>query len=182
MNRHSTITFIGILLLISILISFPFFTIKYFEVASAIKLLYHNFFYPILIIATLSTLVAYSKYLRKFNKKTNSKIKVAFQDFFSVSILTCIFASILLGLTFSVIVTSNAYLGSTKVLVIKERVIEYEPYITKWGRLRHYIKFINPTTNNIIRLEVYRKYNVDETFIKEMKIGKWGQLYSFDSR
>ena len=180
MNRHSKIIFIGILILISILISFPFFAIKYFEPLPILKLLYHNFFYPILIIASITTVVTYFKYLRKFNKKTHSKIKVALQDFFSVTFLTCIFAVILLALIFSVIVTSNAYLGSSEVLLIKERVIKYEPYITKWGRLRHYIEFINPTNNKIIRLEVYRKYNIDETFIKEMKIGKWGQLYSFD--
>ena len=169
---------IGLLLLVAILISFPFFKIKYFETYSSLKLIYHKFLIPILIISTLATLFLYSKYLRKFNAKTNSKIKIIFQDIFTVTFLTLIFSGLLCGLTVSTIVTTNAYLGQPKVLTINEPVIKYEPYTTRWGRLRHYIDFKNPIDNSIITLEVYRKYNVGETFIKEMSIGKWGQLYS----
>jgi len=102
------------------------------------------------------------------------------QDILTVSLLAFISALILCGLTFSTIVTTNAYCGPQKIIEIKEPIIRYEPYITKNGRLRHYIRFINPTDNQIINLEVYRKYSVGELFIKEMKIGKWGQLYSID--
>ncbi len=57
-------------------------------------------------------------------------------------------------------------------------VEEYKPYTTKNGRLRHYINFENPKNQELINLEVYRKYEVGEIFEKEMKYGYWGILYS----
>jgi hypothetical protein len=91
-----------------------------------------------------------------------------------------VFSAILTGMTLSTIITTNAYLEPQKEIRISETVIEYEPYTTKNGRLRHYITFKNPVDNQIIRLEVYRKYEVGKTFTKTMKLGKWGQLYSIN--
>ena len=144
------------------------------------QIIYRYFLYPILILSTIGTIYLYLKYLRKLSQPTSSKIKKRLQDIFTVSILTCVFSAILCGLTFSAIVTTNAFSGPRESTTINEPVIEYEPYTTKWGRLRHYIKFKNPNDNKIIRLEVYRKYEVGETFSKGLKIGKWGLVYSVD--
>jgi len=180
MKKHPTLSIIGLLVLLAILISFPFFKIKYFEVESAFVLIYHIFLLPFIVIATVGIVFLYSKYLRKFNKKTNSKFKIILQDFFMVTTLSLIVFAILNGLTLSTIVTTNAYLGVEKKVTINETVIDYEAYTTKNGRLRHYIKFKNPITNIPIRLEVYTEYEVGDTFVKEMRVGKWGQLYSFE--
>ena len=170
----------GLLLIIAMWISFPFFEIKYFETFSSFQIIYHYFLLPIVIVSTLGVIILYTKYLKKFNKPTNSKIKRALQDIFTITFLVLIFSGILCGLTVSTTVTTNAYLEPQKAISINETVTKYETDRTKWGRLRHYINFKNPANNLEIRLEVYRKYYVGEKFTKDMKIGKWGQLYSIE--
>ena len=73
---------------------------------------------------------------------------------------------------------TNKFFGKSESVKINESVEKYEPYITKNGRLRHYIDFRNPKTQEIIHLEVYREYYVGEIFEKEMNYGAWGILYS----
>ena len=85
---------------------------------------------------------------------------------------------ILFGITFSLIITTNKLFGNSENVKIIETVEKYEPYTTKNGRLRHYIDFRNPKTQETIHLEVYREYYVGEIFEKEMKYGAWGILYS----
>ena len=171
---------IGIMLLIAVYISFPFFKIKYFETFTSLRIIYQYLLLPILFISALGTIVIYIKYLRQFNKKTNSKTKAAFQDIFTTVFLTCIVSAILIGLTVSTIVTTNAYCGQSKDVRIIGTVVNYSENTTKWGRLRHRIKFINSYDQTMTDIEVYRKYEIGEEFNKNMKIGKWGQLYSIN--
>ena len=171
---------IAIMMLIAFCISFPFFKIKFFETTSTYKIIYNYFLIPIVSIASLGTIFTYVKFLRKFNKKTHSKLKVILQDVLTSVFLIFIVSAILLGLTLSSIVTTNAYCDRSKEFRIVATVESYEAYTTKWGRLRHYIIFTNPVNKSEIRLEVFRKYEIGESFIKDMKLGKWGQLYSVD--
>jgi hypothetical protein len=80
----------------------------------------------------------------------------------------------------STIVTTNAYLGQSKDVLVVGTVVEYSENTTKWGRLRHRIKFISTYDKKMKDFEVYRKYEIGEVFKKDMKIGIWGQLYSID--
>jgi len=171
---------IGIMALIACYISFPFFKIKYFETNTSLKFIFHHLLISIVCIAALGTIIVYIKYLRQLNKKTNSKIKVVFQDLFTTVLLTGIVSAILIGMTVSTIVTSNAYCGQSKDVRITGTVVDYSENTTKWGRLRHRIKFINSYDKIMTDIEVYRKYEIGEAFNKNMKIGKWGQLYSID--
>ena len=147
----------GFLVIIAIWISFPFFEIKYFETNSSYHIVYHYFLLPILIVSTLGAIILYAKYLKKLNTPTNSKTKRTLQNIFTITFLALIFSGILCGLTVSTIITTNAYLEPQKAITINEPVTKYNTDRTKWGTLRHYISFKNPTNNLEIRLEVYRK-------------------------
>jgi len=118
--------------------------------------------------------------LRQLNPKTNSKVKVVFQDLFTTVFLTGITTVILVGITVSTIVTTNAFCGQSKDILVVGTVVDYSENTTKWGRHRHQIKFISSYDNKMKDFEVYRKYEIGEEFRKEMKIGLWGQLYSID--
>jgi hypothetical protein len=180
MNLGSTVKTIGIMMLIACYILFPFIKIKYFETLSSLKFIYHYLLIPILCFAALGTIIVYIKYLRKLNKKTNSKVKIVLQDLFTTGLLTSIVSAILLGMTVSTIVTTNAYCGQSKEVRITAQVLDYSTNTTRWGRIRHRIKFINSYDQSMINLEVYRRYEIGEKFEKDMKIGIWGQLYSID--
>ena len=82
------------------------------------------------------------------------------------------------GIILSTIITTNAYLGTSKNIEINAEVLKYITGKTKFGRTTHQIEFVNPNDGQIIRLEVYQKYNIGENFKKDMKIGYWNQLYS----
>ena len=180
MKQQVGVKTIVIQILIAVLIAFPFFRIKYFDTFSFLLIIYHYFLIPIILVAIVWTLFWYFKHLRRLNKPTNSKFKIIARDIIMVVILTFVDFLIISGLTLSALITTNAYLRPQRTITINEPVIKYEPYVNKQGRLQHYITFKNPTDDSLIRLEVYRPYNVGETFQKEMRIGKWGLLYSMD--
>jgi hypothetical protein len=180
MKLSSTTKTIGIMVLIACYISFPFFKIKYFETLTSLKLIYHNFFIQIVLLSAIGPIIVYVKYLRQLNPKTNSKVKVVFQDLFTAVTLTGIVSAVLVGMTVSTIVTTNAYCGQSKDVLVVGTVVDYSESTTKWGRLRHRIKFISSHDKKLKNFEVYRKYEIGEEFKKDMKIGKWGQLYSID--
>ena len=180
MKLSSTTKTIGIMVLIACYISFPFFKIKYLETLTSLKFIYHNLLIPIICFTGLGTIIIYIKYLRRLNQKTNSKAKVVFQDLFTSIFLTGIFSAVIVGMTVSTIVTTNAYCGHSKDVLVVGTVVEYSENTTKWGRLIHRIKFISSYDKKLKDFEVYRKYEIGEEFKKDMKIGKWGQLYSID--
>ena len=135
---------------------------------------------PIILLSATGTILVYVKYLRKLNPKTNSKVKAVFQDLFTTSFLTVITCVVLIGMTVSTIVITNAYCGQSKNVLVAGTIVDYSETPTKWGRVRHRIKFISSYDNKMKNFEVYRKYEIGEEFKKEMKIGLWGQLYSID--
>ena len=161
------------------IIAYPFFSIKYFETFVALKMTLKFFLTPIVIFLLFFGPKFYYKKIKPLDKaipKSKSKEKV--RDTFSIIMATIFITMIFCGIAFSLIITTNKFLGKSKIVKVREPVKKYELYITKYGRLRHYIDFKNPRTNNTIHLEVYRRYNVGETFEKEMNYGFWGILYS----
>jgi len=180
MKLSSTIKTVGIMLLIACYISFPFFNIKYFETLTSLTFIYHNLLLPIVLFSAIGTIVVYVKYLRPLNPKTNSKLKVVFQDLFTTVFLTGIISAILVGMTVSTIVTTNAYCGQSKNILVVGTVLDYSESTTKWGKLRYRVKFISNYDKKLKDIEVYRPYEIGEVFKKDMKIGIWGQLYSID--
>lgn len=180
MKLSSTTKTIGIMMLIALFILFPFFKIKYFETLTSLKIIYHNLLIPIISFSAFGTIVVYIKYIRQLNPKTNSRLKVIFQDIFTTVSLTGIISTIFVGMTASTMVTTNAYCGQSKDILVVGIVVDYSENTTKWGKLRHRIKFISSYDKKLKDFEVYRKYEIGEEFRKEMKIGLWGQLYSVD--
>lgn len=179
MKRHWKIKIVAIELLIALLISFPFFKLEYFETLTTLHIIYKYFLLPTAITSCVLVTVIYFKYLRKLNPRTESKGKIFFQDFFSISILSGIITATLCGIILSAIITTNAYLEPQKSVSVNAPVIKYEAHLTKYRRLRHEILIINPVDSSSLKLEVYRKYSEGEIFHKGMKLGKWGMLYSF---
>ena len=160
----------------AVIIGYPFFTIKYFETLTAFKLAAKYFLIPIIIILIIIGPKFYFKNVKPLNKKVKEKIS----DFFSITFMIICLTGLFFFISFSLIITTNKFFGKSDIVKIKEPVEKYEPYITKNGRLRHYIDFKNPKTQKKIHIEVYRKYYVGEIFEKEMKYGAWNILYSTD--
>jgi hypothetical protein len=168
-----------ILIISAVVISYPFFAIKYFETLTALKITANLFLAPIILGLLIFAPKFYYKKVKPLdNNIPKNKFKEKARDVFSIFMMIISFAGILYGIAFSLIITTNTFIGRSEIVKISETVEKYEPYITKYGRLRHYIEFRNPKTQETIHLEVYRKYYVGEIFEKEMSYGAWGILYS----
>jgi hypothetical protein len=165
----------------AVIIGYPFFAIKYFETSTALLITAKYLLFPIILCLLISGPKFYYRKVKPLdNNKPKSKLKENARDIFSIIMMIVCTTGILFGIAFSIIITTNNFFGKSEIVKINEPVEEYKTDITKNGRLRHYIDFKNPKTNEIISLEVYRKYKVGEFFKKEMKYGAWGILYSTD--
>jgi hypothetical protein len=162
----------------AIIIGYPFFTIKYFESHTALKITTKYLLGPIIICLLVILPRFYFKKVKPLDKIKRSKIKEKFSDFFSILLILICSTGIFFGIAFSLIITTNKFFGKSEIVIISQPVEKYTEDITKNGRLRHYIEFKNPKTNKIIILEVYKKYKVGDVFKKEMKYGAWEILYS----
>ncbi|MFV8378665.1 hypothetical protein [Flavobacterium sp. LB3R33] len=163
------------------IIGYPFFAIDYFETYTAINIAAKYLLLPIFIcLLIIGPKFYYRKVKPLDNNKPKTKFKENARDVISIIMMIICVTAIFFGVAFSLIITTNKLVGKSEIVKIKEPVEEYKTDITKNGRLRHYIDFKNPKTNEIISLEVYRKYKVGEFFKKEMKYGAWGILYSTD--
>jgi len=168
-----------ILIISAVVISYPFFAIKYFETLTALKITANLFLAPIILGLLIFAPKFYYKKVKPLdNNIPKNKFKEKARDIFSIFMMIIFSTGILFGITFSLIITTNKLFGKSESIKINQSVEKYEPYITKNGRLRHYIDFRNPKTQEIIHLEVYREYYVGEIFEKEMNYGAWGILYS----
>lgn len=135
------------------------------------------FLAPILVLYLLLVPRFYFKKVKPLDRyQAKSKMKGKLREIYSIIMMILCGVGITLGIFFSLIVTTNSFHSSR--IKIREVVLNYEPYTTRHGRLRHYIDIINPKTKNKIRLEVYREYQKGELFEKEMYDGVWGILYS----
>jgi amino acid transporter len=167
------------LVICTLLISYPFFAIDYFETFTALRLTTKYFLVPIIICLSMLLPTFYFKKVKPLdNDMPKSKTKEKIRDGISIIMMFFCLTVIFFGIIFSLIITTNKFVGKTETIKIKQIVEKYKAYTTKNGRLRHYIDFENPKNKDIIHLEVYRKYEVGEIFEKSMKYGVWGILYS----
>ncbi|MCG9792632.1 hypothetical protein [Flavobacterium algicola] len=167
------------LIICALIISYPFFYIDYFEASTAQRITAKYFLVPIIICLLILLPTFYFKKVKPLdNDIPKTKIKERLRDGISIFMMLFCLTGIFFGIVFSLIITTNKLVGKSETVKIKEYVEEYKPNTTKNGRLRHYIKFENPKNQELINLEVYRKYEVGEIFEKEMKYGYWGILYS----
>lgn len=162
------------IIICSIIIGYPFFTIKYFESHTALKIAAKYWLPPIFIVLLIIGPKFYIKKVKPLDNKPSSK----FRDFFSIAFMIICATGLFFSISFSLIITTNKWFSKSETVKIKEPVTKYYTDITKNNRLRHYIEFTNPKTGKKISLEVYRKYETGEVFEKEMKYGAWGILYS----
>lgn len=170
-----------IILFITIIIGYPFFAIKYFETQTAIIIVWRYFLLPIFIVSALASPFFYFKKVKPLDKEVISKRKEKARDIVTITLIVITTTFISFGITFSLIITTNKWFGNSETLIIKETVLNYQSNFTKNGRLRHYIKFLNPISNDTIRnFEVFRSYEKGEIFEKEMSYGAWGILYAVE--
>lgn len=165
---------------IAIFIAFPFFNIKYFETETSLNIIYKYILFPLIIVSFLSMTYCYFKFLKKYNPPTNSKAKRIAQDFFNIFLGGIYLGLVFFGIVLSTIITTNAYWGTPADIEINAEVLNYITDKTRQGRITHHIEFKNPNDGKTLRLEVYNKYNIGDTFTKDMKIGYWNQLYSIN--
>ncbi|WP_300663815.1 hypothetical protein [Fluviicola sp.] len=160
------------------IISYPFFTIKYFETATALLITAKFLLLSILVCLMIFGPKFYYKKVKPLDKNIpKNKLKEKARDVISIAMIIICLSGVLFGMGFSFIITTNQFFGKSEVVQIKEPVKGYS-HSTKNGRLKHYIVFKNPKTQKTIELEVYRKYDVGEIFEKNMKCGAWGILYA----
>ncbi len=168
-----------ILIICAVIIGYPFFTIKYFETSTALKITTKFLLAPIIVGLLIVEPKFYYKKVKPLDKNIpKNKFKEKARDVFSILMMIICSTGILFGIAFSLIITTNKFFGKPEIVKINEPVEKYKPYISKYGKLRHYIYFKNPKTQETIHLEVYREYYVGEIFEKEMNYGAWGILYS----
>nr|WP_314867704.1 hypothetical protein [uncultured Flavobacterium sp.] len=161
------------------IIGYPFFAIDYFETYTAFQITAKYLLLPIFIcLLTIVPKFYYKKVKPLDNNKSKTKFKEKARDVNSIAMMIICLTMIFFGIAFSLIITTNKFLGKSEIVKINEPVVEYETDITRNGRLRHYIIFQNPKTKELIHLEVYREYKVGEIFKKEMNYGAWGILYA----
>ena len=158
---------------------YPFFTIQYFETDTAQHILFYNFFFPAVIIALILVPLYYIKKLKPLNPPAKTKFIRKFRDPTSCIMLLIMFTLVLNFAIFSLIICKNTYYGEQEPVYVNKPVLSYNWHRTKrFGRIKHYITFEDPKTKKVIKLHVYRKYNVGEYFSKHMYYGSLGILYS----
>ncbi|WP_343606541.1 hypothetical protein [Fluviicola sp.] len=161
------------------IISYPFFTIKYFETSTALLITAKYLLIPIILLLSLFGPRFYYRKVKPLDHNIpKNKLKAKARDIISIVMMIIFTSGILFGMAFSLIITTNKFLGKSEVVTIKEPVITYSISAKKNGNPRHYIEFLNPKTGKRVELEVYRKYEVGELFEKRMKYGAWGILYA----
>ncbi len=174
-----------IYLICGLVILYPFMAIKYFETITPNDIAL-TYFTPFIVLTTiiLGPIFYFKKVIPvdhdlKRHKKagTISKRKEKVRHFFSIFMIIIWTNIILYGLTFSLILITNSMIYN-RVIQVNEPILNYHCNLSRNGKTKHYIKIKHPTKNEIIELRVYQDYNEGELFTKEMKIGKWGILYS----
>jgi len=162
------------------LIAYPFLTIKYFENVTALKMYYYNLMLPAGALSLVLIPPFYFKKVKELDTMVRTKTKQVITDITSCIVLIICSNLIFFGVAFSFIITSNAYFGTPKAIMIQQSVEDYDKSVSRHGKISHYIRFKNPETNKSVNLNVYKEYKPGELFIKKMYIGYWGILYSVD--
>jgi amino acid permease len=121
----------------AIIIGYPFFTIKYFESHTALKITAKYLLGPIIICLLVILPRFYLKKVKPIDKIKRSKIKEKFSDFFSILFMLICSTGIFFGVAFSLIITTNKSFGKSEIVMISQPVEKYTKDNTKNGRLRH---------------------------------------------
>ncbi len=166
------------ILLCAVIIAYPFFAIKYFEIWSVYVILWNYFFFPVTVLTIATVIFFYIKKLRVKMPQLRSRSKQLGNDIASIFLGSIFCVMLTNAIVFSTIITTNVYFGTSEAVMFNEPVIDYSTNVTRNGRREHHIKFKDPETNKVISLGVRRKYNVGEIFSKKMYRGYWGILYS----
>lgn len=159
----------------TIVLSFILF--DFIEVETATNWTIKYFAIPILFIMMPSCYIIYIKFIRQHEKLNKSNFWTQLRTIFRVFALTLAMTGMFIGTTLSLIILTNAYIGESRIILLNAKIVDYYTLKSK-GRTKHYIKIQDKQINRIIDLKVPVKYNVGQTFKKQMKIGKWGLIYS----
>ncbi|HCQ13708.1 MAG TPA: hypothetical protein DIU01_10640 [Flavobacterium sp.] len=177
-TQQFQITFFSIFGLCILTIVLSFTSFDFIEVEPAVSWTMKYFALPILIITTPNCYFIYLKYIKQHEKKEyKSKIWIQLRTIFRIFSLTLGITAIFIATTLSIIILSNAYIGSSKTINLNSKIIDYYT-LTNKGQIRHYIKIQVQQLDRTIDLKVQEPYQVGQTFEKTLLIGKWGLLYS----
>ncbi|MCZ8296910.1 MAG: hypothetical protein O9297_06790 [Flavobacterium sp.] len=116
--KHKYLVFI---LICSFIIAYPFFTIKYFETYTALKITAKYFLLPIFIILLMVGPKFYLKKVKPLDKQPESKVR----DFFSITFMTICATGLFFFMTYSMVITTNKFLGNSEKVKIKQPVTKY---------------------------------------------------------
>ena len=165
---------IGICILV-IVLSFTMF--DFIEVDTATNWTMKYFALPILLFMTPSCYFIYIRFIQQYErKKYTSNIRTQFRTIFRILVLTLGMTGIFIASTLSIIILTNSVMGDGRIINLNATVVNY--YTSSSGKIKHYIKIKDKQLDRIIELKVKESYKVGETFVKTMKIGKWGLIYS----
>ncbi len=159
-----------IAILIIFIIAFPFFSIPYFET----DLITRFYFKYVLIPFTLFVLYFISIKRKSFFVNITNYLKKILLIITSLTIVNIFFLLLFISLTTII----NCYIGKSTNIEIKSKVLDTKYSIGKTGRKRYYITFEDEKLGYIKDFEVYKKYKKNELFVKKMKSGSLGLLYS----
>lgn len=174
--KFFTLTFI---FLSSATIIYPFLTWDFFETGPIILWTLRWTSIPIFITTLVLSYVIDRHILAPEDPPLQSQIKSKLRRFFSVTMLAVGWTMILIGIVFSLIVTSNNLFPRRHILV-SAPVTDYHLETTRNGRQVHHIDFFEKNMNRNVHLTVERPYHVHEIFEKELDVGHWGFLFTKD--
>lgn len=159
-----------IAILIIFIIAFPFFSIPYFETDLITKF----YFKYVLIPFTILVLYFVSIKRKSFFVNITNYLKKILLVLIFVTVVNIFFSLLFVSLTTII----NCYIGKSTNIEVKSKVLDTKYSIGKTGRIRYYITFDDKKLGYIKDFEVYKNYEKNELFVKKMKLGSLGLLYS----
>lgn len=172
--RIAFLLFIGSGILLILITRFSF---EMLETDPAVSWTLRYFAIPILIaLIPLSSFLYLKTLIQLEPRQYRSQVIMRLRTIFRIFILTLSLTILLLFMTLSMILITNAAWGKNKSLVIHSEVIRSHSNTSR-GHTRYYITFFEPRLGRSVHLEVNQQYDEGARFHQKMQVGYWGLLY-----
>jgi hypothetical protein len=163
------------LCILTIILAFASF--DFIETDTAADWTTNYFALPIFLVTAPTSFFVYLKFLQQHEaKEYKSKSLTKARTAFRILMLSLGITGILFATTLSTIILTNDT-GDVKSINLNAKIIDYHTTRNR-GRTSHYIKIQDDQLRGIVELKVDRPFQIGQSFIKSMKIGRWGLLYS----
>lgn len=166
---------LGVCLLVIVL---PFTLFAFVEVEPAVDWTLRYCALPTFIATIPVCSYAYIRFIQQFERKNlKSKIWIQLRTVLRIFTLIVAMTMIFIGTTLSLIVLTNASIGTSQKIHLNATIVNYHTSKNK-GRMHQYIKIKDPQLKRIIELKVHEKYQVGDTLKKTVYLGRWGLVYA----